>query len=192
MSYEVKKRSLDVILALLLLIPAIILIAIFALIIFLSDFHNPFFVQKRLGYKGKEFKLIKLRSMRIDAEKSGAQWATKNDSRVTWIGKFIRKTRIDELPQLINILKGDMSFVGPRPERKELADQFVETIPTFNDRLEVIPGLTGLAQLSGGYDLSPSEKLVYDLEYIEKANIMLDLKLIIKTVKVVFTGEGAR
>ncbi|HEM3690254.1 TPA: sugar transferase [Streptococcus suis] len=192
MNYTIEKRCLDVLLALILIIPSLVLVIIFAFLIYFTDFHNPFFVQKRLGYKGKEFNLIKLRSMRIDAEKSGAQWATKNDSRVTWIGNFIRKTRIDELPQLINILKGDMSFVGPRPERKELADQFVETIPTFNERLEAIPGLTGLAQLSGGYDLSPSEKLVYDLEYIEKANVMLDLKLIIKTVKVVFTGEGAR
>lgn len=192
MDYKTQKRCLDIVLSLLLVIPFSILIALFALIIFLGDFHNPFFCQKRLGVKGKEFWLIKLRSMRIDAEKNGPQWAVKNDARVTGIGKFIRKTRIDELPQIFNVLKGDMSFVGPRPERKELADQFLETIPNFNDRLAVVPGLTGLAQLSGGYDLTPKEKLVYDLEYIEKANLWLDIKLIFKTIKVVFTGEGAR
>lgn len=165
---------------------------LFGLIIYFSDFHSPFFVQKRLGYKGREFDLIKLRSMSIDAEVNGAQWAQKNDNRVTPIGRFIRKTRIDELPQLLNILKGEMSFVGPRPERKVLADKFLETIPNFNERLEVLPGLTGLAQLNGGYDLSPKEKLVFDLEYIRTANLKLDIKLILKTITVVFTGHGAR
>ena len=134
----------------------------------------------------------KLRSMRTDAEKFGAQWAEKNDPRITKVGKFIRKTRIDEIPQLFNILKGDMSIIGPRPERPEFTQEFNEEIPGFINRLAVKPGLTGWAQINGGYDITPQEKLVEDIYYIENRSILLDFKIILKTVKVVLTGHGAR
>ena len=130
--------------------------------------------------------------MWCDAEKNGPQWADKNDVRVTNIGKFIRKTRIDELPQLYNILKGDMAIVGPRPERAVFTYEFEKSIPGFTNRLQVKPGLTGLAQVNGGYDLTPSEKLNLDLRYIEERNFRKDLKIILKTVLVVFTGHGSR
>ncbi|MDU7966052.1 MAG: sugar transferase, partial [Paeniclostridium sordellii] len=135
----------------------------------------------------------KLRSMRVDAEKyGGVQWAQKDDPRITKIGKFIRKTRIDEIPQLFNILKGDMSLIGPRPERPELTYKFNKEIPGFIDRLVIKPGLTGLAQVNGGYDISPEEKLKWDIIYIKNRNIFLDISIIFKTIGVVFTGEGAR
>ncbi len=121
--------------------------------------------------------------MRMDAEKNGAQWAQQNDPRVTKVGAFIRKTRIDELPQFINIIKGDMSIVGPRPERPNFTAQFDQEIPGF---------VTGWAQVNGGYEISPSEKLVLDIEYIENGSLAMDIKILFKTVKVVVTGDGAR
>lgn len=141
---------------------------------------------------GKSFQVIKLRSMNVNAEVDGIQWAHANDPRVTRIGKFIRRTRIDELPQLINILKGDMSLVGPRPERAYFYDEFMKTYPQFYLRLEVKPGLTGLAQVNGGYDLSPGEKLEYDLKYIQTQSFWLDLRVLMKTAQVVVSGHGAR
>jgi len=130
--------------------------------------------------------------MRKDAEATGAKWAEVNDSRVTKIGAFIRKTRIDELPQLILVLKGDMSIIGPRPERPVFTEKFNREIYGFEKRLLVKPGLTGLAQINGGYDISPREKLTYDLEYIQNVSFSLELKIILKTFKVLLTGEGAR
>lgn len=130
--------------------------------------------------------------MRQDAEKGGAKWAEVNDSRVTRVGAFIRKTRIDELPQFISVLKGDMSIIGPRPERPMFTEQFDKEIQGFKNRLLVKPGLTGLAQVSGGYDITPAEKLKYDLRYIENLSFLLEVKILLKTVKVVLTGEGAR
>ncbi len=116
----------------------------------------------------------------------------KNDPRITKIGLFIRKTRIDELPQLFNILKGEMSLVGPRPERPIFTEKFEREIPGFKTRLEVKPGLTGWAQVNGGYEITPKEKLKLDIYYINHASIILDFKIIIKTVRVVITGDGAR
>lgn len=130
--------------------------------------------------------------MKDDAEKNGAQWAERDDPKVTKVGKFIRKTRIDELPQLWNVLKGDMSLIGPRPERPMFTAQFNNQIPVFVERLIVKPGLTGWAQVNGGYDITPREKLKYDLYYINNMNLLLDLKIILLTIKVVFTGNGAR
>lgn len=118
--------------------------------------------------------------------------AQKDDPRVTKIGKFIRKTRIDEIPQLFNILKGDMSLIGPRPERPELTYEFDKEIPGFIERLSIKPGLTGLAQVNGGYDISPKDKLKWDMIYIKNRSILLDISIVLKTVGVVFTGEGAR
>ncbi|HFK1750831.1 TPA: sugar transferase [Bacillus cereus] len=186
------KYILDVIFALLGLIILTPVILIFSLLIILESPGSPFYLQERLGLHGKRFNVIKLRSMRNDAEKNGAKWAEKNDPRITKIGLFIRKTRIDELPQLFNILKGEMSLVGPRPERPIFTEKFEREIPGFKTRLEVKPGLTGWAQVNGGYEITPKEKLKLDIYYINHASIILDFKIIIKTVRVVITGDGAR
>src|SRR5690606_10331165 len=163
---------------------ALIIITIFAIIIKIESPGPAFFLQERVGLNGRNFLMIKLRSMRIDAEKNGAQWAAKNDPRVTKVGAFIRKTRIDELPQLFNVLKGDMSLIGPRPERPIFMEQFNKEIPGFVDRLKVRPGITGWAQVNGGYDITPKEKLELDRYYINNISFWLDLKIILKTIKV--------
>lgn len=150
------------------------------------------YAQERLGLNEKPFIMYKFRTMYLDAEANGPQWAEKNDIRRTKVGIFLRKTRLDELPQFINILKGEMSLVGPRPERAYFYNKFDETVPGFRRRMMVIPGVTGLAQVNGGYELSPDEKLVYDMEYIRSQNFLLDLKCIVWTVKLVFTHKGAR
>ncbi len=190
--YPYVKRLLDILLSLLALPIAIPIILIFAVIIKLETPGPAFFLQERVGLHGKYFKVIKLRSMRVNAEKNGAQWAAKNDPRVTKVGAFIRKTRIDELPQLFNVLKGDMSLIGPRPERPMFTAQFNEEIPGFIDRLQVKPGITGWAQVNGGYDITPKEKLELDRYYINNMSFWLDLKIILKTIKVCITGDGAR
>ncbi len=126
-----------------------------------------------------------------DAEKyTGPVLASKDDIRYTAIGSFLRTTRIDELPQLVNVIKGDMSLVGPRPERPELYDVYLKTVPNFTERLMVKPGLTGFAQVKGDYDIAPEEKLQYDREYIEKRSLVFDLLMLIKTVGVVFSRKG--
>jgi putative undecaprenyl-phosphate N-acetylgalactosaminyl 1-phosphatetransferase len=127
-----------------------------------------------------------------DAEKNGHKWASKNDTRITKVGRFIRKTRIDELPQIINVIKGEMSIIGPRPERPEFINEFLKDIPNFNERLAVRPGITGWAQVNGGYELTPKDKLVYDLFYINHESIKLDFLILLKTIKVIFTGNGSR
>ena len=157
------------------------------------DSHGPaIYRQERLGLNGKPFMILKFRSMNLDAEEDGPQWARPQDGRCTKVGAFLRKTRLDELPQLWNILIGDMSIVGPRPERKYFYDQFETYIHGFSHRLCVRPGLTGLAQVNGGYDLKPEEKIIYDMEYIKNRSLWMDLKCILKTVHLVFTHDGAR
>lgn len=190
--YEVVTRTMDIILALTGLIVGIPLIIIFGMFIKLEDRGPIFYKQVRVGKYGKTFTLYKLRSMRVDAEKFGARWAQENDPRVLKIGKLIRKTRIDEIPQLFNILKGDMSIVGPRPERPMFTYQFEEETSGFINRLLVKPGLTGLAQINGGYDMGYIEKLKWDIFYIENKNIFMNIIIIVKTVGIVFTGKGAR
>mgnify|MGYP001220281282 CR=1 FL=1 len=190
--YSYVKRLLDILFSLLALPIAIPIVFIFAIIIKIESTGPAFFLQERVGLRGKYFKIIKLRSMKVNAEVNGAQWATKNDPRITKVGAFIRKTRIDELPQLLNVLKGDMSLIGPRPERPMFTAQFNEEIPGFIDRLQVRPGITGWAQVNGGYDLSPKHKLDLDLYYIKNMGFWLDFKIIIKTIKVCLTGDGAR
>ncbi|MGG3925095.1 exopolysaccharide biosynthesis polyprenyl glycosylphosphotransferase [Metabacillus fastidiosus] len=186
------KRIFDLIFATIGLIIAAPIILITMLIIRLESPGAAVFYQERLGLKGKSFNVIKLRSMRTDAEKNGAQWASKNDPRVTKVGAFIRKTRIDELPQLVNVIKGEMSIIGPRPERPQFTEDFDREIPGFKMRLAVRPGVTGWAQVNGGYDITPKEKLAYDLYYIKNMGLLLDLTTAFKTIKVIFTGEGAR
>lgn len=190
--YFILKGIGDFLFALICFIITLPLLILFCLAIKLESKGPAFFLQERVGLNGKTFYIIKLRSMNINAEKNGAQWATKDDPRITKIGALIRKTRIDEIPQLINILKGDMSLIGPRPERPIFTEQFNKQILGFKNRLAVKPGITGWAQVNGGYDISPGEKLKLDLYYIKNLNFILDIKIIFKTVKVIFTGEGAR
>lgn len=189
--YEYTKRVFDVVLSSIGLIVAIPLMVIIGIAIKLDTKGPIFYCQERVGKNGKVYTLYKLRSMHENAEENGAQWAEEDDPRVTKVGRFIRKTRLDELPQLFNVLKGDMSLVGPRPERPVFTYQFNEEIPGFINRLQVKPGLTGLAQVNGGYELGPAEKLEYDLYYIENRSIWMDIKIILKTIKVVLSGKGA-
>jgi lipopolysaccharide/colanic/teichoic acid biosynthesis glycosyltransferase len=190
--YLYLKRAYDMILATVGIIIAVPIVLLFTFLIVIETPGSPFYVQERMGKNGKRFKMVKLRSMRLDAEKEGAKWADVNDPRITKVGAFIRKTRFDELPQLVSVLKGDMSIVGPRPERPFFTAKFNKEIKGFDKRLLVKPGLTGLAQVSGGYDISPREKLQYDLAYIQNLTFSLEVKIILKTFKVILTGEGAR
>ena len=190
--YEFIKRLLDIVLCIIAATIAIPITVITCVFVVLESKGSPIYSQERLGKDEKPFILYKIRSMSFDAEKNGPQWADKNDGRVTKIGRFIRKTRIDELPQLYNILKGDMTIVGPRPERAVFTYEFEKNIPGFTNRMKVKPGLTGFAQVNGGYEMTPKEKLHWDLKYIEERNFRKDLKIILKTVLVIFTGHGAR
>lgn len=190
--FRVIKKIIDILFALMGLIVSIPIIVIAFILIKLESEGPIIYIQERVGKDGKLFKIFKLRTMCLDAEKDGIQWAQKNDSRVTKIGRFLRKTRIDELPQLLNVLKGEMSIVGPRPERPYFIEEFSKEIPKFNERLVVSPGLTGWSQINGGYELSPKEKLEKDLFYIKNQSILLDMKIIFRTVKIVITFEGAR
>lgn len=190
--YDIYSRVLDICLSVIGLIIGIPLVLIFGIIIKLEDNGPIIYKQERVGKDGKLFEVYKLRSMKMDAEKYGAQWAQDNDPRILKVGKFIRKTRIDEIPQLFNILKGDMSIIGPRPERPMFTMQFNAEIDGFIDRLLVKPGLTGWAQVNGGYEMTPEEKLKWDLDYIQSRNIFIDIRIIFRTIKVVLTGEGAR
>ncbi|MBA4495994.1 sugar transferase [Paenactinomyces guangxiensis] len=190
--YPLLKRVLEVILSIALLLFTLPVLVLVAIAIKLESPGSVFYKQERVGLNGKCFNIIKLRSMRNDAEKNGPQWAAKNDPRVTVVGKFIRKTRIDEIPQLINVLRGDMSLIGPRPERPMFTEQFDKEIPGFKKRLLVKPGLTGWAQVNGGYEATPAEKLKMDLFYIRNQSFRLDLQIMLRTVWVVISGSGAR
>lgn len=190
--YESIKSSIEFIFSLLLLIIAVPICILACIAIYVELHVNPIYTQKRVGLNGRVFKIYKLRSMYIDAEKDGPKWASENDERITKVGRIIRKTRIDELPQLVNILKRDMSFIGPRPERLEFIKEFIKYIPDFNDRLLVKPGITGWAQVNGGYSLTPKEKLEFDKYYIKNRGFKLDLLILIKTIIVIFTRHGAR
>jgi len=160
-------------------------------LLIIQDKGPVLFKQVRLGLNGKKFTLYKFRTMVTDAEKNGFKWTEKNDPRITKIGRIIRKYRIDELPQLINILSGDMSLVGPRPEVPFFYDEFEKYIHGFKQRLLIKPGLTGWAQVNGGYDLKPEEKIAFDLEYIKKQSLLFDIKVILSTVIVIIAKKGA-
>lgn len=184
------KRMMDIILSVLLLILVSPFMAVIALAIKLYDGGPVLYSQDRLTIDGKIFKVHKFRSMIVDAEKHGAQLADKHDDRITPIGAFLRKVRLDELPQLFNIIKGDMSIVGPRPERPELAAKYEKEMPEFKFRLKVKAGLTGYAQVIGKYNTTPYDKLKLDLMYIEHQSLRLDLKIIFMTVKILFIPES--
>lgn len=184
------KRIMDIILSSVLLMLALPIMIITWFAIKLEDGGSAFYTQVRCTINEKKFKVYKFRSMRIDAEKNGAQVAKENDCRITKVGAFIRKTRIDELPQLFNILKGDMSFVGPRPERPEFVEEYSKTVPEFSYRMKVKAGLTGYAQVYGKYNTTFLDKLKMDLLYIEKYSVILDIQIILTTLKVVFMKES--
>jgi sugar transferase (PEP-CTERM system associated) len=194
---RVLERGFDLVASFGLLLIALPVMALAVLGIKLEDgFAAPvFYRQRRVGQHGEVFEVLKFRSMGIDAEKGGAQYATTNDPRVTRLGGFMRKTRIDELPQLINVLRGDMSFVGPRPERPEFVCQLEERIPYYRERHTVKPGITGWAQLCYPYGSSEKdtvEKLQYDLYYVKNRSLLFDLAILVQTVEVVLWGKGAR
>lgn len=185
------KRVIDVVCSLILIILTSPIMIISALIIKISDGGPVFYKQVRVTINDKKFKIIKFRSMRVDAEADGkARLASKGDSRITPFGKFIRKVRIDELPQLFNILKGDMSFIGPRPERPEIIEQYVEEMPEFAFRTRVKAGLAGYAQVYGKYNTTPYDKLKLDLTYIEGYSTWLDIKLMLLTLKVLISPDA--
>lgn len=185
------KRIIDVICSVILIVLSSPVMLITAIIIKAQDGGPVLYKQVRCTIGAKEFKIMKFRSMRVDAEKDGkAVLAQKNDSRITPFGKFIRATRIDELPQLFNILSGDMSFIGPRPERPEIIKEYLEEMPEFAFRMKVKAGLAGYAQVYGKYNTTPIDKLKLDLTYIENYSIWLDIKLMILTIKIIFTPES--
>lgn len=192
---SVAKRIFDILASLLLLVLTAPVIALFAVLVKLDSKGPAFFRQVRVGLYGQNFQLIKLRSMRVDAEAAGAQWAQKDDPRVTRLGKFIRKVRIDELPQAWSVLKGQMSFVGPRPERPEFVADLEEQLPYYAERHMVKPGITGWAQVNYPYGASIEDsrhKLEYDLYYAKNYTPFLDLLIILQTLRVILWHEGAR
>jgi sugar transferase (PEP-CTERM system associated) len=192
---SVAKRIFDIAASALLLLFTAPVIVLFAMLVKLDSRGPAFFRQTRVGLYGEKFDVIKLRSMRTDAETGGAQWAVKDDPRVTRIGRFIRKLRIDELPQAWTVLKGEMSFVGPRPERPEFVADLEEQLPFYAERHMVKPGITGWAQVNYPYGASIEDsrhKLEYDLYYAKNYTPFLDLLIILQTLRVVLWHEGAR
>jgi len=192
MSYAFFKRAADILLSAAGLVAASPVLLLAAVAIKLDSRGPVFYRQTRLGLNGRPFQIIKLRSMRVDAEKSGPKLAKKHDPRVTRIGRFLRRNRIDEFPQLWNVLKGDMSLVGPRPERPHFFEVFESRLPLFPVRLRIRPGLTSLSHVWGRYDSAPEDRLRYDLVYMSNVSFLLDLRILLETVKIVLTGRGAQ
>ncbi|WP_026354888.1 TIGR03013 family XrtA/PEP-CTERM system glycosyltransferase [Massilia niastensis] len=188
------KRSFDLVCSVLILAMTFPLMLLAALAVWMEDRGPVFYSQERVGKDGRTFRVHKFRSMRADAEKNGKpQWAAQNDPRVTRVGNFMRKTRIDELPQILNVLHGEMSFVGPRPERPYFVEQLIEVVPYYNVRHSVKPGITGWAQVRYGYGSSAEDalqKLQYDLYYVKNNSLFLDVLILIQTLKVVLFRSG--
>jgi sugar transferase (PEP-CTERM system associated) len=192
---DVAKRASDILAASILLFPTLPLFPLVALLVKLDSKGPAIYSQTRAGLRGKPFTMYKFRSMRIDAEVKGAQWAVDNDPRVTRLGKFLRLSRLDELPQLYNVLRGDMSLVGPRPERPEMIDELSKQIPYYQERHGVRPGITGWAQTSYAYTSSIEDtkvKLEYDLYYLKNHSLLLDFVIMFQTIRVALRGIGAR
>ena len=191
--YEFVKRFFDIVVSAVALIVLALPMAVIAILIKLKSPGPVLYKQERLGLNGRKIKIIKFRTMRVDAEAAGAQWSQGDDDpRIFPLGRKLRKTRLDELPQLASIFTGKLSWVGPRPEREIFYNEFETYVHGFHERLKVKPGLTGLAQVNGGYDLKPEEKIIWDVEYIKHRGLWLDLKILFKTVAVVFDHEGAK
>ena len=188
-------RVLDIAGSLALLFATLPIISIVALLVRLDSSGSVLYRQERVGLGERIFTLLKFRSMRTDAETSGPRWAQQGDPRVTRVGMFIRRTRIDELPQLLNILRGEMSFIGPRPERPHFVQQLSLIIPRYNERTGVKPGLTGWAQVNYPYGASVEDaraKLSYDLYYVQNRTTLLNVLILLSTVRVILLQEGAR
>ena len=191
--YSAIKRFFDIVASAVALIILAIPMAIIAVLIKIKSPGPAFYHQERLGLNGKKIDIVKFRTMNIDAEADGAQWSQGDeDPRIFPLGRTLRKFRLDELPQLVAIFTGQLSWVGPRPEREIFYDEFETYVHGFHERLKVKPGLTGLAQVNGGYDLKPEEKIVWDIEYIKHRGLLMDLKILFKTVAVVFKHDGAK
>jgi exopolysaccharide biosynthesis polyprenyl glycosylphosphotransferase len=191
---RVTKRAFDLLCAAILLVPVAILLPFVALLVRCSGPGPIFFRQVRLGEGGQPFTIVKFRTMVVDAEPDGPVWASARDPRITAIGRFLRRTRLDELPQLANVLRGDMSIVGPRPERPEFVDLLKDEVPFWERRHIVKPGITGWAQIRCGYtddSLSAAEKLSHDLYYVKHRCLVLDLAIALKTATIVIRGTGA-
>jgi lipopolysaccharide/colanic/teichoic acid biosynthesis glycosyltransferase len=187
------KRVADVVFALMLLVLLSPVLLLAALAILASMGTPVVFRQERTGRDLRPFAVYKFRTMVRNAEQlSGPVLAEADDPRITPVGRFLRTYRIDELPQLVNILKGDMSFVGPRPERPYFVEQFLKEIPGYRERFRVHPGVTGLAQVMGGYATTPERKLKYDLIYMYHQSLAMDVQIVLETLRVVLTGRGAR
>ena len=193
--YEVSRRTLDVIGSLLLLTFTLPLLLLVAFLIKVDSTGPVLYRQSRVGRHGRIFTMLKFRSMRVDAEVAGPCWATDRDPRMTRIGAFIRATRLDEVPQLLNVLRGEMSLVGPRPERPHFVQQLAAIIPRYNERTHVLPGITGWAQINYPYGASVEDaraKLAFDLFYINNRALLLDLRILLRTIPVVLFRIGAR
>ena len=190
------KRAFDIMVSLMILVPFLPVLLAAMLAVWLWDRQNIFYRQERVTQGGRSFRILKLRTMRVDAEKGGAVWAAQDDDRVTPVGRFLRRTRIDELPQLFNVLSGDMSLVGPRPERPEFIEQLAKQLPLYHERHAVKAGLTGWAQVNYPYGASLDDarsKLSYDLYYVKNFNLLLDFKIMLQTLRVVmWAGVDAR
>lgn len=187
------KRGCDLILSSVGLVLSLPLITGFAVAIKWTSPGPIFFQQQRVGLQGRPLTIVKLRSMRPNSEATtGAVWARPDDQRITPVGRIMRRFRIDELPQLWNVLCGQMSLIGPRPERPQLTVQFSLTDPQFPRRLRILPGLTGYAQVHGGYELTPKQKECLDNYYIDHYSLWLDGKILLATIRVILTGAGAR
>jgi exopolysaccharide biosynthesis polyprenyl glycosylphosphotransferase len=187
---KVAKRLLDIVGALVMLVCTSPVMLVIAILIKLEDGGEIFYLQDRVTQDGRPFLMCKFRSMHPNAEKDGARLARKNDDRVTRVGRVIRNLHFDELPQLINVLKGEMSLVGPRPERQEFIDEYSKKIPEFPERLKVKGGLTGYAQVYGRYNSEPEDKIKYDLYYIYNYSLWLDIKILILTIRILFQKEN--
>lgn len=191
--YSFIKRLFDIVASLAALVILAIPMFIIAILIKASSPGTIIYKQKRCGLNHKEIMVYKFRTMYKDAEKFGVKWSEgEKDERITPIGHALRKFRLDELPQFVCVLNGSMSLIGPRPERECFYNEFEKNVHGFSERLKVKPGITGLAQINGGYDLAPHEKVLYDIEYIKSRSVLTDIKIIIKTIKVVFLHENAK
>lgn len=190
--YCILKRGFDIVSCSMALVVLSLPMAAIACLIKKESEGPAIFSQHRLGKNGEVFSLYKFRTMYTSAELKGAQWATEGDPRVTPLGKILRSTRLDELPQFWNVVKGDMSLIGPRPERPIFSEEFARRIDGWDQRLLIRPGVSGLAQVTGGYELLPKEKARYDIEYIESRSLGLDVRIVIRTLITVFKRQGAR
>ncbi len=192
----VLKRMIDLAAGLTGLVFSAPLMLLVAVAVRLDSKGPAIYAQTRVGFRGKEFKVLKFRSMRVDAEAhSGAQWAQKDDQRVTRVGRYLRKYRLDELPQFINVIRGEMSFVGPRPERPVFVERLRDIISYYDERHSVRPGLTGWAQVQFSYGASVEDacrKLEYDLFYLKNMSVLFDAVIIVKTIRIMLTGRGGR